>query len=64
MRDETSGRVATYRIVGAAEASAKDGRLSIESPVARALLGAREGKAVEVTTPGGARTFTVVRIGE
>ena len=63
VRDETSGRVATYRIVGAAEASAKDGKLSIESPVAQALIGAREGEAVEVETPGGARTFTVVRVG-
>ena len=63
VRDETSGRVATYMLVGAAEASAKDGRLSIESPVAVALLGAREGDAVSVETPGGARTFHVQRVG-
>jgi transcription elongation factor GreA len=63
VRDEQSGRVSTYTIVGAAEASAKDGRLSIESPVARALMGAREGSAVQVETPGGARTFHVVRVG-
>jgi transcription elongation factor GreA len=63
VRDETSGKVATYRIVGAAEASAKDGKLSIESPVAQALIGARAGEAVQVETPGGARTFTVVRVG-
>jgi transcription elongation factor GreA len=63
VRDEQSGRVATYTIVGAAEASARDGRLSIESPVAVALLGAREGDAVTVTTPGGARVFHVQRVG-
>ncbi len=63
VRDEQSGRVATYMLVGAAEASAKDGRLSIESPVAVALLGAREGDAVSVETPGGARTFHVQRVG-
>jgi transcription elongation factor GreA len=62
VRDGTSGRVATYTVVGAAEASARDGRLSIESPVAQALLGAAEGDAVEVATPGGSRTFHVVRI--
>jgi transcription elongation factor GreA len=63
VRDETSGRSATYTLVGAAEASASDGRLSIESPVARALIGARAGEAVEVSTPGGARTFQVLRVG-
>lgn len=63
VRDEESGRVSTYTLVGAAEASAKDGRLSIESPVARALMGAREGAAVQVETPRGARTFHVVRVG-
>jgi transcription elongation factor GreA len=63
VRDEQSGRVATYMLVGAAEASARDGRLSIESPVAVALLGAREGDAVSVETPGGARTFHVQRVG-
>lgn len=63
VRDEQSGRAATYTIVGAAEASAKNGRLSIESPVAQALIGAREGDAVAVQTPGGARVFHVVRVG-
>jgi transcription elongation factor GreA len=63
VRDEQSGRAATYTLVGAAEASAKDGRLSIESPVAVALLGARAGDAVTVATPGGARAFHVVRVG-
>jgi len=63
VRDESSGRVATYTLVGAAEASAGDGRLSVESPVARALLGAGEGDAVTVATPAGERVFHVQRIG-
>jgi transcription elongation factor GreA len=63
VRDGQSDRVATYVIVGAAEASAKDGRLSIESPVARALLGARAGDAVVFEAPSGARTLHVVRVG-
>lgn len=63
VRDEASGREATYTLVGAAEASARDGRLSIESPVAEALLGTRAGDAVTVETPGGARTFQVLRVG-
>jgi transcription elongation factor GreA len=63
VRDEGSGKQATYTLVGAAEAKAADGRLSIESPVAQALLGARAGDAVPVQTPGGARTFHVVRVG-
>jgi transcription elongation factor GreA len=63
VRDEHSGRVATYTLVGAAEASARDGRLSIESPVAAALVGAREGDAVTVETPAGARVFHVQRVG-
>ena len=63
VRDEQSGRVATYTLVGAAEASARDGRLSIESPVAVALVGAKAGDAVQVQTPSGARPFTVQRVG-
>jgi transcription elongation factor GreA len=63
VRDEKSGKVATYTLVGAAEASARDGKLSIESPVARALLGAKSGDAVQVETPAGARTMHVVRVG-
>jgi len=63
VRDESSGRVSTYTLVGAAEASPGDGRLSIESPVAVALVGARAGDAVEVSTPSGARTLHVVSVG-
>lgn len=61
--DEASGRQATYTLVGAAEADAAVGRLSIESPVARALVGARAGEVVEVSTPGGARRMRVETVG-
>lgn len=63
VRDEKSGKTATYTLVGAAEASAREGKLSIESPVARALIGAQAGEDVQVQTPSGARTMHVVRVG-
>ncbi|HST41717.1 MAG TPA: transcription elongation factor GreA [Conexibacter sp.] len=63
VRDERSGKTAKYTLVGAAEASARDGRLSIESPVARALIGASNGEDVRVHTPTGVRTLHVVRVG-
>lgn len=61
--DEATGREATYTLVGAAEADAGSGRLSIESPVGRALVGARPGDVVEVATPGGERRMRVQTIG-
>ena len=53
---------ATYQLVGAAEASFVDGRLSADSPIGRALLGAREGDEVIAQTPGGDVRIAVVRI--
>jgi transcription elongation factor GreA len=61
--DETSGREATYTIVGSTEADAPGGKLSAESPVAQALLGRRAGDVAIVRTPGGERRFRVERIG-
>lgn len=63
VRDEKSGKTATYVLVGAAEASAREGKLSIESPVARALIGATAGEEVQVDTPTGARAMQVLRVG-
>ena len=62
VRDETSGREATYTIVGPTEANAAGGSLSSSSPVARALLGARPGQTVTVTAPKGSRQMTVLHI--
>jgi transcription elongation factor GreA len=60
--DESSGIVRTWTIVGPTEADADQGRLSAESPVARALLGRGPGDAVEVQTPGGPRKYRVERL--
>ena len=63
VRDETSGREATYTIVGPTEANASSGALSSSSPVARALLGAHPGDTVTVVAPKGSRRLTVLKIG-
>ena len=57
--DEASGKVQTWTIVGATEANLAKGRLSAESPVAKALLGHAAGDTVEVQTPGGTRRYRV-----
>jgi transcription elongation GreA/GreB family factor len=51
-----------YTLVSAVDADAAQGRLSVESPVARALLGARAGQTVEMDTPRGVRRLEVVEI--
>jgi transcription elongation factor GreA len=61
--DESSGRRHEFTLVGPTEADLKTGRLSAESPVARALVGARAGDAVSVQTPGGERRYVVERVG-
>jgi transcription elongation factor GreA len=61
--DEESGREATWTLVGPTEADISNGKLSAESPVAKALIGHRPGDSVEVTTPGGVRRQRVVRLG-
>jgi transcription elongation factor GreA len=49
----------TYRIVGEDEADVKQGKISVTSPIARALIGKEEGDEVAVTTPGGVVTFEI-----
>jgi transcription elongation factor GreA len=61
--DEASGRELEFTLVGPTEADLKTGRLSFESPVARALVGARAGDTVSVETPGGERSYSVKRVG-
>jgi transcription elongation factor GreA len=60
--DESSGRALEFTLVGPTEADLKSGRLSAESPVARALVGARAGDVVSVETPGGERRYRVERV--
>ncbi len=57
--DETTGRALSYTFVGPAEADAAAGRLSVDSPIARALMGVRTGTTVSVTTPRGERRLRV-----
>ncbi|MDD9956256.1 MAG: transcription elongation factor GreA [Anaerolineaceae bacterium] len=52
----------TYRIVGAAEANPREGKISHESPIGRALLGCRKGSKVRVRTPGGEMTVRIHNI--
>jgi transcription elongation factor GreA len=61
--DVTSGRTNSYTIVGATEADVKTGKLSAESPVAKALIGAAPGETVKVSTPSGTRDLRVEGLG-
>ncbi len=61
--DQESGREATYTIVGPTEADLKIGKLSAESPVAKALVGAVPGDVIAVPTPRGTRQLRVERLG-
>jgi transcription elongation factor GreA len=60
--DEDTEEERVYRIVGDAEADVKEGRISISSPIARALIGKSVGDTVEVTAPGGARSYEILSI--
>ena len=62
VRDDDSGATHTWTIVGPTEANVAEGRLSSESPVAKALLGRVAGDEVAVETPGGIRTYRVERL--
>ena len=57
--DETTGKVHTWTIVGSTEADLAHGKLSAESPVAKALIGHAPGDSIEVTTPRGPRRYRV-----
>jgi transcription elongation factor GreA len=61
--DAESGREATWTLVGPTEADVRAGKLSAESPIAKALMGHRPGDEIDVQTPGGVRRQRVVRIG-
>lgn len=62
LADEDTEERTTYRIVGADEADIKAGRLSITSPLARALIGKKKGDSVEVTTPRGAKAYEIISV--
>lgn len=60
--DEESGNGVTYQIVGEDEASIKEGRISVTSPIARALIGKEQEDIVLVRAPGGEREYEIVEI--
>ena len=60
--DEETGDELTYQIVGEDEADIKNNKISIGSPIARALIGKEEGDVAEVQTPGGQRSLEIVEI--
>jgi transcription elongation factor GreA len=60
--DEDTDKKAVWQIVGEPEADAKKGKISIASPLARALVGKKKGANVEVVTPGGAKAYEVVKV--
>jgi transcription elongation factor GreA len=60
--DEDTEEKKVWQIVGEPEADAKKKRISITSPLARALVGKKKGDSVEVVTPGGAKAYEVVKV--
>ena len=60
--DEDTDEESTYQIVGEHEAEIKSGRLSISSPMARAMIGKTVGDSVEVTTPGGTKSYEILTV--
>jgi len=62
LADEETDEEQTFRIVGEDEADVKGGRLSVTSPLARALIGKGKGDSVEVSTPRGAKSYEVVTV--
>jgi transcription elongation factor GreA len=60
--DEDTEEKKVYQIVGESEADVKSGRVSITSPTARALIGKKVGDSVEVNTPGGGKSYEVLKV--
>src|SRR5262249_52280351 len=60
--DEDTGEKKSWQIVGEPEADAKNGRISVTSPIARALIGKAKRAMVEVEAPGGEKRYKVLRI--
>lgn len=60
--DEDTEEEKTYQIVGESEADVKSGRVSITSPTARALISKKVGDTVEVNTPGGGKSYEILKV--
>lgn len=62
LEDETNGNSVTYQIVGEDEADLKLGLVSVNSPIARALIGKEVGDVAEVQAPGGNRSYEIIDV--
>src|SRR5262245_6067106 len=62
LADEDTDEKTTYQIVGEEEADVEKGRLSVTSPLARALIGKQTGDSVEVVTPKGSKAYEIVKV--
>lgn len=62
IEESSSGEVVTYQIVGDDEADIKERKISISSPIARALIGKSSGDVAEVKTPGGIREYELIEV--
>jgi transcription elongation factor GreA len=60
--DEDTDEEKTYQIVGDQEADVKEGRISISSPIARALIGKEKGDNIEVNAPGGSKAYEILGV--
>jgi transcription elongation factor GreA len=60
--EDEAGEKATWQIVGEDEADIKEGRISVSSPIARALIGKESGEVVEVQTPGGVKRYEIIDV--
>ena len=62
LADEDTDEEVSYQIVGDMEADVKSGRISVSSPISRALIGKSVGDSVEVAAPGGARGYEILKV--
>ncbi len=60
--DEDTDAERKYQIVGDVESDAKSGRISLSSPIARALIGKSKGDSIEVAAPGGAKSYEILKV--
>jgi transcription elongation factor GreA len=62
LEDQANGERVTYQVVGEDEADIRAGRISVTSPIARALVGKSEGDVVDVTAPGGTHSYEILTV--
>jgi transcription elongation factor GreA len=60
--DEETEDKTSYQIVGEFEADVKKGKISVTSPIARAIIGKKPGDSVEVSTPGGGKSYEIAKV--